>query len=48
MRYIQQDNRPTKKAKEPKPREMPKAGGYSVKDLKGSGVKQGLWENHNG
>ena len=34
MRYIQEDHRPKeKKDKKEKPRELPKAGRYSVEDL---------------
>ena len=45
-RFIQQDFSKTKK--DPKPRTMPKAGKYSVKDITADGVKKTSQEKSNG
>lgn len=47
-RYIQSGlgAKPTK-GKE-KPREIPKAGSYTSKDLQAPGVKSGVWERKDG
>ena len=48
MRYIEQAIQPTKGEKTPKPREMPKAGSYSVDNLTAKGVKRTQQEKNNG
>lgn len=44
MRFNEAMQQPAKPAKEKKPREMPKAGGYKASDLQAKGVKSGTWE----
>ena len=43
-RYIQGSYDRGKAPKPKKPRDLPKSGKYTVKDLTAKGVKSGLWE----
>lgn len=47
-RYIQSGLGSKAPKNKEKPREIPKAGSYTSKDLKAPGVKSGVWERKDG
>ena len=48
MRYNEQAVQPSKEKKVEKPRELPKAGRYTLSDIQAKGVKSGIWEKKGG